>query len=187
MGATFSHRSRGSWGVSPISSSRQRSAPSPPTAVMTAVLAQRQACPMSSEVPPSKVSICLTIRSLSSSHARSQIENKPKKPTEFFSRNCVTSDKRRGDAGRVSKAPCPGGGRNAIREPKPSRGSAGDQEELMLTFNHFNFNVADLDKSLAILQGGPGPGAGGGSGRRRPTAASSSSTWGTERRTSAWS
>ena len=75
-------------------------------------------------------------------------------------------------------------GQKCYTEPKPSRRqrAPGDQEELMLTFNHFNFNVADLDKSLAFYKEALGLG----SGRRRPTAASSSSTWGMERRTSAW-
>ena len=51
----------------------------------------------------------------------------------------------------------------------------------MLTFNHFNFNVADLDKSLAFYKEALGLEP---VGERK--AASSSSTWGMERRTSAW-
>ncbi len=45
-------------------------------------------------------------------------------------------------------------GQKCYTEPKPSRRqrAPGDQEELMLTFNHFNFNVADLDKSLAFYK-----------------------------------
>lgn len=78
-------------------------------------------------------------------------------------------------------------GQKCYTKPKPSRRqrAPGDQEELMLTFNHFNFNVADLDKSLAFYKEALGLEPVG-SGRRRPTAASSSSTWGMERRTSAW-
>ena len=53
----------------------------------------------------------------------------------------------------------------------------------MLTFNHFNFNVADLDKSLAFYKEALGLEPVG----EGPTAASSSSTWGMEKRTSAWS
>ena len=45
-------------------------------------------------------------------------------------------------------------GQKCYTKPKPSRRqrAPGDQEELMLTFNHFNFNVADLDKSLAFYK-----------------------------------
>ena len=45
-------------------------------------------------------------------------------------------------------------GQKCYTEPKPSRRqrAPGDQEDLMLTFNHFNFNVADLDKSLAFYK-----------------------------------
>ena len=50
-------------------------------------------------------------------------------------------------------------GQKCYTEPKPSRRqrAPGDQEELMLTFNHFNFNVADLDKSLAFYKEALGP------------------------------
>ena len=85
-------------------------------------------------------------------------------------------------------------GQKCYTEPKPSRRqrAPGDQEELMLTFNHFNFNVADLDKSLAFYKEALGlepvgeRKAAAGSEKSQTTAASSSSTWGMERRTSAW-
>ena len=37
-------------------------------------------------------------------------------------------------------------------QTRPEAECPGDQEEFMLTFNHFNFNVADLDKSLAFYK-----------------------------------
>lgn len=56
----------------------------------------------------------------------------------------------------------------------------------MLTFNHFNFNVADLDKSLAFYKEALGLEP---VGERKAAAdgSFSSSTWGMEKRTSAWS
>ena len=78
-------------------------------------------------------------------------------------------------------------GQKCYTEPKPSRRqrAPGDQEELMLTFNHFNFNVADLDKSLAFYKEALGLEPVG----ERKAAADGSFIivyLGMERRTSAW-
>lgn len=56
----------------------------------------------------------------------------------------------------------------------------------MIQFNHFNFNVVDLDRSLTFYRDALGPGAGAAQDQRR-TAPSSWCTWEMGRPGFSWS